>query len=251
MITPRKIFCALAASLFTLAATRPALAADSKAPGIAASPVLKPATAGSVPAGPEGFLTRWLVLDPIPGDGRVTDSAIRAAATKEYFANQNSVMPRDGDKVTIAGYSLFSRDGNEVKVATADYTWHAVDCSRHNLNLYHLAFFQGKPTSNVVFWGVTVVNSPDEISGVRLAVGSNAGSVWWVNGQEVTAVYGDKQTTIDDSVSRKLTLKKGANIVRFLVVQNAGMVDCCARFLDANDQPLSRLTFTLTDPAAK
>ena len=80
---------------------------------------------------------------------------------------------------------------------------------------------------------------------MRLAVGSNAGSVWWVNGQEAVGLYGDRQTSIDDGVSRKLTLKKGPNIVRFIVVQNGGMVDCCARFLDATGQPLTRLTQTL------
>ena len=236
MIAPCSFSRALAAALLAFLSARLAFAANSNAPGIAASPVLKPATPGTAPAGPQGFLTRWLVLDPIPGEGRVTESAVKAAAQKEYFPNQLSVLPRNGDKVPIGG---------------ADYTWHAVDSSKHNLNLYHLAFFQGKPTSNVVFWGVTVVNSPEDITGARLAVGSNAGSVWWVNGRQVTALYGDKQTQIDDGVSKKLTLKKGANVVRFVVVQNGGMVDCCARFLDANDEPLTRVSFSLDDPAMK
>jgi hypothetical protein len=100
-----------------------------------------------------------------------------------------------------------------------------------------------------VFWGITIVVSPEEIHGVRLAVGSNAGSIWWVNGQEVVGLYGDRQCTIDDGVSRKISLKKGPNVVRFIVVNNGGMVDCCARFLDANDRPLTRLVQTLTPSA--
>lgn len=202
--------------------------------GINASPSLTIPTSPSARLGPEGFLSRWLLLEPIPGDGRVVDSAVRAAAKKEYFPEQFSILPRAGDKVSVNG---------------ADYAWHAVDSSHHNVNLYHFAFFLGKPTANVVFWGVTLVDSPDEISDVRLAVGSNAGSVWWVNGVEVVAIYGDRQTSIDDGVSRKLVLHKGPNIVRFLVVQNGGMVDCCARFLDAHDQPLTRLTQRLTAPS--
>ncbi len=198
--------------------------------GIDASPSLKTPATTSAPVGPGGFLSRWLILEPIPGDGRVVDSAVRAAAKHEYFPDQLSVLPRAGDKVTVNGI---------------EYAWHAVDSNRHNVNLYHFAYFQGKPTSNVVFWGVTMVESPEEIAGVRLAVGSNAGSVWWVNGQEVASLYGDRQTSVDDGVSHKLTLRKGPNIVRFLVVQNGGMVDCCARFLDAADQPLTRLTQTL------
>jgi len=124
-----------------------------------------------------------------------------------------------------------------------------VDSSKYNVNLYHFAYFAGKPTSNVVFWGVTVINCPEEMSGIRLAIGSNPGSVWWVNGKEVIGIYGDRQTIVDDGVSKKLTLKKGPNVVRFVVVNNGGMVDCCARFLDADEKPLTRFTMTLSAAA--
>jgi len=226
MISLRTLHRFTTAALFGFALSAWAAAAPTRG-GIDASPSLKTPATTSAQTGPGGFLTRWLLLEPIPGDGRVTDSAVQAAAKKEYFPGQLSVLPRSGDKVTVNG---------------ADYAWHAVDSSHHNVNLYHFAYFLGKPTANVVFWGVTVVESPEGITGVRLAVGSNAGSVWWVNGQEVVGLYGDRQTSIDDGVSRKLTLKQGANVVRFIIVQNGGMVDCCARFLDANDQPLTRLT---------
>lgn len=195
------------------------------------APTLQAAPSTPVAPKAEGFLTRWLLLDPIPGDGRVVDSAIQAAARKEYFADQLGVLPRDGDKVTVGG---------------TECAWHALDCSRHNVNLYHFAFFNHKPTTNQVFWGVTVIHCAEDIPNVRLAVGSNAGSVWWVNGEEVIGIYGDRQTTIDDGASKKLTLKRGANVVRFMVVNNAGMVDCCARFLDADDQPLTRFTMGLS-----
>jgi hypothetical protein len=235
MIRLRPSFASAFAALLGLAlAARAADAPATQRGGINASPSLKTPTTAAAKLAADGFLSRWLVLEPIPGDGRVTDSAVQAAAKKEYFPNQLSVLPRAGDKVTIGD---------------ADYRWHAVDSNRHNVNLYHFAWFLGKPTSNVLLWGVTIVDSPEDIAGVRLAVGSNAGSVWWVNGQEVVGIYGDRQCAIDDGVSKKLTLKKGPNIVRFLVVQNGGMVDCCARFLDANDQPLNRLTLTLTPPA--
>ena len=91
----------------------------------------------------------------------------------------------------------------------------------YNVNLYHFAYALGKPTSNVLFWAIAVVNSPREIPDVRLAIGSNAASVWWVNGKEVIALYNDRQAVIDDGVSRRLTLHKGRNIVRAAIV-NAG-----------------------------
>ena len=62
----------------------------------------------------------------------------------------------------------------------------------------------------MLFWAVTVVNAPRDLRGVRLAIGSNAASVWWVNGKEVIGLYNDRQAVIDDGVSKRLTLKKGA-----------------------------------------
>jgi len=82
---------------------------------------------------------------------------------------------------------------------------------------------------------------------VRLAIGSNASSVWWVNGEEVIGIYGDRQTVIDDGVSKRLTLKKGPNVVRAAVFNAGGATDFCARFLDSEDQPLKGISVNLTD----
>ena len=81
---------------------------------------------------------------------------------------------------------------------------------------------------------------------MRLAIGSNAASVWWVNGKEVIGIYGDRQTVIDDGVSKRLTLKKGPNIVRCAVVNGGGATDFCARFLDRNDVPIKKITVSLS-----
>jgi hypothetical protein len=89
-----------------------------------------------------------------------------------------------------------------------------------------------------------------EIPGVRLAIGSNAASVWWVNGQEVIGIYGDRQTVIDDGVSKRLTLKAGANIVRAAIVNGGGATDFCARFLGSDDKPLENFTVRLTAGSA-
>ena len=78
----------------------------------------------------------------------------------EYFPNQFSVVPQDGDSVTVGGTSL---------------TWHAVDTKEYNVNLYHFAHSLGKPSSFVLFWALTVVNCSEELPGVRLAIGSNGG----------------------------------------------------------------------------
>jgi hypothetical protein len=176
-----------------------------------------------------GFIQRWLILEPISSN-RLTDSAVQAAVKAEYFPNQFSIVPRDGDTVEVGGTNL---------------TWHAVDTKEYNVNLYHFAHSLGKPSSFVLFWAVTVVNCPQEMPGVRLAIGSNAASVWWVNGQEVIGIYGDRQTVIDDGVSRRVTLKKGQNILRCAVINGGGATDFCARFLDANGNPLKGFTVSV------
>ena len=179
--------------------------------------------------GADGFIQRWLILEPIRANG-LTDSAVQAAVKAEYFPDQFTIVPRDGDTVTVGGANL---------------TWHAFDTKEYNFNLYHFAQALGKPTSFVLFWAVTIVHCPEEMPGVRLAIGSNAASVWWVNGQEVMGIYGDRQTVIDDGVSKRLTLKKGQNVVRCAVINGGGATDFCARFLDPEEKPLRNFTIQL------
>ena len=179
----------------------------------------------------DGFIGRWLLLEPISVQG-LTDSAVQASVKKEYFPSQFTAIPRDGDKV---------------KAGDAELTWHAVDTKNYNVNLFHFARSYGKKTSDVLFRAVAVVHAPQEMHGVRLAIGSNAASVWWVNGQEVIGIYGDRQTVIDDGVSKRLTLKKGPNIVRAAIVNGGGATDFCARFLDADDKPLKNITVSLSE----
>lgn len=142
---------------------------------------------------------------------------------------------------------MIPHQGDKVTVGNAQLIWHAEDTKLYNLNLYHFAHGLGKPTTNVLFWAVTLVNCLREMPGVRLAIGSNAASVWWVNGQEVIGIYGDRQTVIDDGVSRRLTLRKGQNIIRAAIVNGGGATDFCARFLDQEDQPLKGYTVTLNE----
>jgi hypothetical protein len=217
------VLSALLGAAFLLLSTAPDAAAQDYGPSLT-----RPTTPEKTPNA-DGFLQRWIILDPISHNG-LGDSAIQAAVKREYFPDQLTVVPRDGDKV---------------KIGDAEHTWRAVDTKNYNVNLYHFAYANRKPTSNVLFWAVTTVNCPEEMSGVRLAIGSNAASVWWVNGQEVIGIYGDRQSTIDDGVSKRLTLKKGANVIRGAVINAGGATDFCARFLDANEKPLTKLTVTL------
>jgi hypothetical protein len=182
----------------------------------------------------DGFLLRWLLLEPIQQVNGVTQNAVLAAAHKEYFPNQFTVIPHDGDKVSVNGTEL---------------TWHALDTKFYNFDLYYFGSGVNMSTGNVLMWGVTIVNCPEEMHDVRLAIGSNDASVWWVNGQEVISIFGDRLDRVDDGVSKRLTLKKGANIIRCAIHNQGGMTDFCARFLDANYKPITNITVNLNSTA--
>ena len=231
MVTLRQLFFSTPAFLVISALLVTAAATNDAARGQA--PTLTRPASPTKATDADGFIQRWLLLEPIGANG-LTDSAVQAAIKKEYFPNQFIVVPHDGDKVTVGGVEL---------------TWHAVDTKNYNVNLYHFARALSKPTSDVLFWAVTVVNCPQAMRGVRLAIGSNAASVWWVNGKEVIGIYGDRQTVIDDGVSKRLTLNRGPNIVRCAVVNGGGATDFCARFLDAEDKPLKEFTVSVVDAA--
>ena len=175
----------------------------------------------------DGFIQRWLILEPISASGD-TQNAVQTTVKTEHFPNELTIIPHDGDKVR-------------------ELTWHAVDTNEYNVNLYYFANAVGTNCNNALFWAVVVVNCPQEMTNVRLAVGTNSASVWWVNGKEVIGIYGNRCTVIDDGISKRLTLKKGPNIIRGAIVNASGAADFCARILDSEGKPLKGYTVSLSE----
>jgi hypothetical protein len=192
----------------------------------------------SLPATPtaqpdaSGYIQRWSILEPIYNVSGTNQNAFHANAQREYFPGQMTVIPKNGDKVTVNGSEL---------------TWHSVDTKNHNVNLVHFANDLGISSANgALFWVVTVVNFPEEKKDVRLAIGSNDASVWWVNGQEVTGIYGDILSFPDDAVSKRITMKKGPNVIRGAIHNQRGQTDFCARILDEAGNPIKSFTISLS-----
>lgn len=192
-----------------------------------------PSTTKKMTPNEQGFIQRWLLLDPISKPNRsntvFTDSYIREAFTTEYFPNQFTVLPKNGEKVTVGDQVL---------------EWQALDSKLFNVKLFRFAFEQKKIHYGVIFWAVTVVNSPEEMKDVRIAIGSNSASMWWLNGEEAAILSGDRRMVMDDVVSKRITLKKGKNIIRGAVINGPGMSDFCVRFIDENGEPVKNLTIT-------
>ncbi|WP_010185898.1 hypothetical protein [Sphingomonas sp. PAMC 26605] len=219
-----------------LALSQPAWAApDTPAAATGLAPFFTPAGARPKATDADGFVQRWLLLEPIAKPNRsnagFTADYVRTALTQSLPAGQVDAVPRDG--ALQAGTPL---------------RWHALDTSLFDVKLFNFAQGLGKPVYGVIFWATTVVDAPREMRGVRLAVGSNSASMWWVNGTAAAGLFGDRRMVMDDVLSRPLTLHKGRNVIRGAVINGPGLSDFCVRLLDAEGQPIRDLTTTFADP---
>jgi hypothetical protein len=198
------------------------------------APFFIPATTLKKSPDAEGFIQRWLLLEPINKSIRsnlvFTDSYLKKEFETDYFPNQFTVIPKDGEKVKAGEQQLL---------------WHALESPDFNVKLFRFAYGLNKQTYAVLFWVVTVINSPREIKNVRLAVGSNGGSTWWLNGNQAVVLDGDRRMVMDDCVSPRLTLNKGENIIRGAVINGPGLSDFCVRLLDEKGEPIKDLTISL------
>ena len=126
-----------------------------------ADPARPPAPSLTSPVSPEkapdanGFIQRWLLLEPIPASG-LTDSVVQAAVKKEYFPNQFTVIPRDGDKVTVGGAEV----GAAVDVGT------------------RVAVGAGVFVGTCVLVGTGVLVTPGVFVGAVVLVGAGAGAAF-------------------------------------------------------------------------
>lgn len=197
------------------------------------SDYFSPVTTNMMSPDSEGFIQRWLLLEPIDKPNRsntvFTDSYIREAFATEYFPNQFTVLPKDGDKVKVGKQKL---------------TWHALDSKLFNVKLFRFASGLKKQMYGVLFWAVTVIECPEDMENIRMSVGSNSASMWWLNGEEAVILSGDRRMVKDDCLSRRLTLKKGKNIIRGAIINGPGMSDFCVRFLNENGTPVKNITIS-------
>lgn len=195
------------------------------------APFFTAAGPGPIAPDEDGFLRRWLLLEPVVKPNRsntgFTPSYVRASLAPSQYPGRFGTLPRDGEKA-----------------GGTDLRWHALDSSLFDVKLFNLAQGLGKPTYGVIFWAATVVNAPRDMR-VRLAVGSNSASLWWLDGKEAAGLFGDRRMKQDDVVSAPILLHKGRNILRGAVINGPGLSDFCVRFIDDQGQPIRELTTSI------
>lgn len=166
----------------------------------------------------KGFIRRWLLLEPIAHETR-TNTVFVDSYVRQYL-----------DTGWNKGDFKLPQDGME--------GWHALDSRLFNVKLYRYAVGTETGRYGMICRVVTVIDVPEDIECVRLAAGSNSASMWWIDGEEVLILSGDRRMVMDDGASRRLTLKKGRHILSGSIINGPGMSDFCVRFIDEEGNPV-------------
>ena len=198
-----------------------------------------------------GFIRRWLLLEPIskPNRGNTVfvDSYVRTNLDTGWNKGEFT-LPKEGDKETMmveyqkpvdmsAGRPMWGVEP-ETEMKKVKLTWHALDSKLFNVKLYRYAVGTETGRYGLICRAVTVIDVPEDLENVRLAVGSNSASMWWIDGEEALILSGDRRMVMDDGVSKRITLKKGRHILTGAVINGPGMSDFCVRFVDEQGNPV-------------
>jgi hypothetical protein len=180
-----------------------------------------------------GFIHRWMVLEPIKKDiarnNVFTDNYLLNVFKSDNFSDDYLVVPKEGESVKL---------GNQ------DLKWYGLDSKTFNFNLFNFSYDINKPKYGLLFWMVTVVDCPEEMKDVRMTAGCNSGGMFWLNGQEALLLSGDRDMIVDNVASSRLTLKKGRNIIRGAVINGPGMANFCLRFIDEKGKPVKNINIS-------
>ena len=198
-----------------------------------------------------GFIRRWLLLEPIskPNRGNTVfvDSYVRTNLDTGWNKGEFT-LPKDGQTETMtveyqkpvdmsAGRPMWGVEP-ETEMKKVKLAWHALDSKLFNVKLYRYAVGTETGRYGLICRCVTVIDCPEDIENVRLAVGSNSASMWWIDGEEALILSGDRRMVMDDGVSKRITLKKGRHILTGAIINGPGMSDFCVRFVDEQGNPV-------------
>lgn len=180
----------------------------------------EPKSANSQPD-ENGFVRNWLLLEPInkpnPSNVVFVDSYLQENLCKEFYKDQFKKFPIDNQKVKVEKQTL---------------KWHELQSTDYNIHLYRFATQRELQRYGVIFNATTVIDCPKDIENVRLSVGSNSASIWWIDGKQTLILSGDRRMVVDDCMSERINLSKGKHVIRGVIINGPGMSNFCLRFVD-------------------
>ena len=198
-----------------------------------------------------GFIRRWLLLEPIskPNRGNTVfvDSYVRANLDTGWNKGEFKI-PVEGQTETMTvevqkpvdmsqGRQMWGVEP-ETEMKKVKLAWHALDSKLFNIKLYRYAVGTETGRYGLICRAVTIIDVPEDMENVRLAVGSNSASMWWVDGEEALILSGDRRMVMDDGVSKRITLKKGRHVITGAIINGPGMSDFCVRIVDEQGNPV-------------
>ena len=151
----------------------------------ALAPYFSTPTEEAIQPDDRGFIRRWLLLEPIskPNRGNTVfvDSYVRTNLDTGWNKGE-FVLPKEGDKETMtvefqkpvdmsAGRPAWGA-APETEMKKVKLAWHALDSKLFNVKLYRYAVGTETGRYGMICRAVTVIDVPEDLENVRLAVGS-------------------------------------------------------------------------------
>jgi hypothetical protein len=175
--------------------------------------------------GSDGFIHNWLMLAPIQLD---SDANGAEAMDKNQIADEGSIKPKAGDKVTVAGKEL---------------TWKKVKASDFFLDLNAILNAQ---TEKTMGYAVCYVKTEEDRSNLQLKMGSNDEGKVYLNGKMLLKATEARALEQDSDTARNVTLNKGVNVVVFKIFNEGGSDwQGCLRFTDSAGKGVTNLVIRL------
>ncbi len=198
-----------------------------------------------------GFIRRWILLEPISKPNRTNTVFVDSYLRKTLDTGWNKgefTVPKDGqvEKMEVEYQAPVDMSAGrprtfeepKIELVKAKLAWHALDSKLFNVKLYRYAVGTETGRYGAIFRAVTIIDVPEDMENVRLAVGSNSASMWWIDGEEALILSGDRRMVMDDGASKRLTLKKGRHVITGAVINGPGMSDFCVRFINEDGTPV-------------
>ena len=172
----------------------------------------------------EGFIRNWLVLAPFPfGEAQNGTDALG----KQQIPDEAKLQPKEGDKVKSGDKNL---------------AWKPYKAEGHLLDFNA---FLGQKTENSVGYAVCYLLADREMKDITLKTGSDDQAKVYLNGKEVFKNEEARPADKDQDSTPNLTLKKGANVLVFKIVNETEDWTGCLRFTDKDGKPITDLKVTL------
>jgi hypothetical protein len=173
-----------------------------------------------------GGLKKWLVLLPIPFEGKRGEHALET----EQVAKESQLRPRQGDRV---------------KAGRSNLVWREIQSEDYFFDFNEIA---GRQSDYCVAYAVCYIESSTARTNLLLQVGSDDQAKVILNGREVYRFTNVVAWEPDRDTIRGIELNAGLNVLIFKVVNQSGGWCGSIRITDAAGQAVEGLRVTLTPP---